>query len=821
MKQKHCIRLLLAVLVVLSHFRCFSQVKGYVLDQNGDPLPFATILIEGSSAGTSANLEGYYELKLPERGDFNLIFSYVGYITGRDSVVYEGTPITLNKNLTPASLAIKEFVYDGSAEDPAYGIIREVQKKRLFHLNEAPAFTCNAYVKGLIKIDSTPAQILGISFDEILDDQRNKILYLSETESTLLSNGGGAFKEIIHASVVSGTDQGLSFNSAKEMDFNLYKNFYELNRPLISPIGKNALIYYRYKLKRSYFEEDGRKIYEIKVWPKRADDPCYTGLIFIYEGSWDIHSSELGVNGSQSFEDGLDTLIVQQQYYDIKGTVHKFPVNRRIFLSGGLMGIQFSGNFNAVYSDYELSEKAYQELGKREEFIYETEAVEKSKTYFDSIRPIPLNKFEQVDYTYKDSLLQLRNDPIVQDSLDKVGNRVKVNNLVLGYSWRSSKRNLYVDVPSPLESLIFHPVQGRIINLSPRLRKYDSKKRSKRLVVEGQLNYGLAEQKLRYGLNVERKFNNFTNDRIGFGFGVQINDMNDTEVLNPFVASLTALYFHRNPLKVYERTYINLRYRRTLGVLFNASIQGSWEQRKSLKLASDFSYFYPERAYSPNNPFGELPQYSNFENSVVKFEFDFAFYPGRTYQTYPHRRRYINSKWPIFYSKATVLAYPDQLNYKWSLGIRANKISFGNWGQSRLLMEGRGFINPVDVHYLDFHHFAGNEISFNSAKHLQGGFFLMPYYRLSTTATHALGIWEHDFGGLVMSKIPLIKKMNLALILRGGAMYSNEGYYAEYSVGLDRLGIKFWRGARIDYVLKTYSSFVDIPTSGLRFSISL
>ena len=176
MKQKHCICLLLAVLVVLSHFSCFSQVKGYVLDQNGDPLPFATILIEGSSAGTSANLEGYYELKLPERGDFNLIFSYVGYINGRASVVYEGTPITLNKSLTPASLVIKEFVYDGSAEDPAYGIIREVQKKRLFHLNEAPAFTCNAYVKGLIKIDSTPAQILGISFDEILDDQRNKIL---------------------------------------------------------------------------------------------------------------------------------------------------------------------------------------------------------------------------------------------------------------------------------------------------------------------------------------------------------------------------------------------------------------------------------------------------------------------------------------------------------------------------------------------------------------------------------------------------------------------------------------------------------------------
>ena len=52
-------------------------ISGFVLDENGLPLPGATVLIKGSTIGTSTDFDGKYTLKIKE-GDI-LEFSYVGY----------------------------------------------------------------------------------------------------------------------------------------------------------------------------------------------------------------------------------------------------------------------------------------------------------------------------------------------------------------------------------------------------------------------------------------------------------------------------------------------------------------------------------------------------------------------------------------------------------------------------------------------------------------------------------------------------------------------------------------------------------------------
>ena len=821
MKLKHCRLILSAVLVILSHFLSYSQVSGYILDQDGLPLPFATVLINGTSSGTSANLEGYYELELSTEGDYELIYSFVGFISQRISLNYAGGPLERNVRLVSSAIAIKEFVYDGNAEDPAYGIIREVQRKRKFFLEESPAYSCNSYMKGLIKIDTTPAMILGIPFEDILEDERNKILYLSESESTLLSDGGGLFKEIIHASVVSGEDQGLSFNSAKEMDFNLYKNFYQMPRPLISPIGKNALNFYKYKLKRSYYDDSNRKLYEIELWPKRADDPCYSGKIFIYDKTWDINASELGVNGKQCYSEGLDTMIVRQQYMDISGTIHKFPLNRNIYIRAGILGVQFSGNFNAVYSSYDLGEEKYLSLGEKEEFVYEAEALEKSKDYFDSIRPIPLNSFESVDYTFKDSLLQLEKDPGYRDSLDRVSNKFGVNKLVFGYTWRDSKKDLFITIPSPLESIVFNPVQGRNLSLSPRIVKYNSKRRTNYTRLDLNLNYGFIEQDFRYSLGLTRKFNSITNDKIRVDLGLRLVDFNDSEMIRPYIASLAALYFHVNPLKLYEKTFASLWFERDLGVQAKLRILGSWEARKSVQNNSDFSYFNTEGVYQKNSPIPDDVSFDQFNNSLFKTALSLRIYPGRKFMTYPERRVYTRSKWPVFNIKATALFYPKATSIKWSLGLRTPKMSLGSWGRSTAIVAIRGFLNEDSVQWIDFHHFRGNDIQFNSVKHIDRGYFLLPYYRLSTTNTHLTGIWEHSFDGKILNKVPLIKKMNVSLVGRLGVMVSNQDHYYECSVGIDRIGFKFWKGGRIDYVFKTSSSFANIERSAFKFSLSL
>ncbi|MEN7547730.1 SusC/RagA family TonB-linked outer membrane protein [Rapidithrix thailandica] len=54
-------------------------IKGKITDEDGEPLPGVSILIKGSTKGTTSDIQGSYQIAVPE--DATLIFSYIGYTT--------------------------------------------------------------------------------------------------------------------------------------------------------------------------------------------------------------------------------------------------------------------------------------------------------------------------------------------------------------------------------------------------------------------------------------------------------------------------------------------------------------------------------------------------------------------------------------------------------------------------------------------------------------------------------------------------------------------------------------------------------------------
>jgi TonB-linked SusC/RagA family outer membrane protein len=75
-------RKLLFLLTLFAFFsiHSYSQVKGVVTDKEGDmPLPGVSILVSGTTIGTSTDFDGNYILQKVD-GDAILIFSYLGYI---------------------------------------------------------------------------------------------------------------------------------------------------------------------------------------------------------------------------------------------------------------------------------------------------------------------------------------------------------------------------------------------------------------------------------------------------------------------------------------------------------------------------------------------------------------------------------------------------------------------------------------------------------------------------------------------------------------------------------------------------------------------
>ncbi|MDO6819437.1 TonB-dependent receptor [Zobellia sp. 1_MG-2023] len=107
-KLKHAI---IACLVMIGQF-AFSQtstVNGVVSDESGTPLPGATILVSGTTNGTTTDFDGNYSLSNVSPSD-NLVFSYIGMTSQTITV---GNRTSINVSLQEDAQALDEVVVVG------------------------------------------------------------------------------------------------------------------------------------------------------------------------------------------------------------------------------------------------------------------------------------------------------------------------------------------------------------------------------------------------------------------------------------------------------------------------------------------------------------------------------------------------------------------------------------------------------------------------------------------------------------------------------------------------------------------------------------
>jgi len=84
-------------------------VSGRVTQENGDPLPGVTIVVKGTTLGTSTNSDGTFVLNVPEGS--TLVFSYVGFT--RKEVAVAGASTGLSVTLLEDTRALNEVVVVG------------------------------------------------------------------------------------------------------------------------------------------------------------------------------------------------------------------------------------------------------------------------------------------------------------------------------------------------------------------------------------------------------------------------------------------------------------------------------------------------------------------------------------------------------------------------------------------------------------------------------------------------------------------------------------------------------------------------------------
>ena len=106
------------------------MVNGQVMDENYEPLPGVGIVIKGTASGTTTDVDGKYQIRVPNSSS-SLVFSYIGHTTQEINV---GKQININVVMKETSTGLNEVVvvgYGTQKRASVVGAITTLEPKRL------------------------------------------------------------------------------------------------------------------------------------------------------------------------------------------------------------------------------------------------------------------------------------------------------------------------------------------------------------------------------------------------------------------------------------------------------------------------------------------------------------------------------------------------------------------------------------------------------------------------------------------------------------------------------------------------------------------
>lgn len=832
----------ITILLVLCSVGVVAQgIKGSIRDEKGEPLPFASIYIKELGTGTSANLEGNYELAL-QSGRYTVTFQFMGYTTVERAVTVGTNYNVINIDLKPQVINLPTVEVRGKREDPAYTIMRKAIAKAEYHLLQNDSYSAEVYMKGTGQITKVPWLLKRTFEKEGIDTSQ---VFTSESVSEIYFERPNTFKE----KVISVRASGQDMDSANP---NAYINgsFYTpkvVNA--ISPLHPRAFGYYRFEYMGS-FRERGYEINKIKVTPRSKGDDVFEGEIYIREDFWNIHSLDL-TTSLYGFK-----IHIKQIYAPVVDEVW-MPVNQQFDFWGSVFGLAGKYTFLASVSNYqvvpnpdldasvilvdekveeapekiaaikkgdldegmkqvfqeekEISRKEFRKLMReyeREElkeqkevdqdvvrdywYSVDTTAAKKDSLYWAKIRPVPLTDKEIKGYKREDSTYVADKVQAAADSaVLKNGSPVKFKDLFFGSYYKLGER-LRFDYPGFLPNFRFNTVEGWNLDFTGTLLWRNDT--TSRLRISPFVRYGFASNTVygkletQFGVGDRTQRNTF---RIkGGSYIEQFNP----DVVDPLWNSIYTLFFRKNYMKLYQKEYIDLSWARRFNYKWSVSAKVEWANRSELFNNTNFSIFGSEgvlyKTNLPINAEGPIDSFNKAQSFITRLSATYK--PWIKFRKYNGRLIPLTDGVPEFrltYRKGFEGVLGSETNFDhlefgfkstFDLGVRA-KIDID--------AEAGKFFNSdaQRLLFMDFKHFQGNRIDF-TPMNVVGGYRLLDYYKHSTSQEYVSVLNHIRFRKLLFTHIPVLRLGGLKENLFVNYLYTpTSENYVEVGYGLDNI----------------------------------
>ncbi len=793
-----------------------TKVGGKVVDEFGEPIPFANVIFKNSKEGviTDENGSFYFESK---QNYSTLQISFIGF---------EKKEIPLKPGLnTGLTIVLKEgtqlkeiVVYSGKTskkDNPALDILRKIwERRRKNGLKMFNQYEYDKYEKvefDLNTIDSAfmaSKMFKGMEFVFEQIDTSNISgktflpIFINETLSKVYGdNDSKKYKEIIEANKNSGFSSGDGVNTfIKDLyaDYDIYDNYLKFfDKDFVSPLSRTGINVYNYVLNDSMFI-DNKWCYNIVYYPRRKNELTFKGDFWVNDTTFAIKKINLEASKSANIN-WVKEIYIEQEYDVLNDSV--FLLKRDYMMSD----FSFSkkeeskgvyGKRTTLAKNHQFDIKKDDKFYKEEVNYYNNEVFNRPKEYWEANRFEELNKNEAGIYT-------------MLDTLKEVPRFKRIYNLasILGSG--------YIEIPKwkmdygPIFSTFgYNDVEGVRTRVGG--RTYFGSNDLWR--IQGYLAYGFKDDKVKYGISGKWMVDKKTRIILSAGnrrdveqIGVSLTTSND--VLGRSFASSSLFSSGTNN----KLTSVNLT---TLGFEI--------EPAKNLTFQANFSYRTLESA---SNEFS-LNYYTDAsrtttESMVKQSEINLVaeFTPKRRTVGYGVERLLVDNNFPrvfISYSQGLKGVMNSDFDYQKVQLYYRQPVLIGGFGRLFTTIELGKTYGQIPLGLMGV--IPGNQSYFI----IDNTYNLLNYYDFVADEYASLH-FEHHFNGRLFSRVPLLRKLNWReivgikgvygtvseqnrLINASGLLYrAPEDVYWEYNAGIGNI----FKVLRIDFAWR--GSYLTIP----------
>ena len=393
-----------------------QYLKGQITDADtGEPIPYASAVYKGHNVAVISDLEG--EFSIARHAGWSITFSSVGY-KSQVVLINNATKIPLNIALKPDNAVLKEVTIQADRgkysrkNNPAVELMKKViaSPKRL----EQKPFSSTPWLLDQVEeCKYTNKLILPISVEETVEEH----IYRKDPQTK---------KKIIKGQQSSGLNDlfqtGDMLNIVmKEIftDVNLYDDQIRLLQyPFTSPIGKDAIAFYRFYIEDTVKVQRDSCIH-LHFLPNNQMDFGFRGDIYILkDSSYHVRRCELTLP-RQSSVNWVKNLRIEQEFEQLDNgdwvLTEDDMVTELHFAKFLEEAIVIKNNRYTGYSFAELPQKMFR--GRRTE-IKEPDAGMRGKSFWNEYRQVELTKSEDSMGSFVKNIKNIKGFKYIMFGLD-------------------------------------------------------------------------------------------------------------------------------------------------------------------------------------------------------------------------------------------------------------------------------------------------------------------------------------------------------------------------------------------------------------------